>query len=60
MEILYEVLASLHHTMTSLHLPEEVTVFSHRGEDLIEGWLIVARDKTPRIAETCSPYHKSI
>jgi hypothetical protein len=60
MEILDEMLACLHHAMSSLHLPEEITVLSHHREYLIECWLIVARDETPRVTETCSPYHKSI
>lgn len=60
MKILYEVLASLHHTMASLDLPEEITVFSHSREDLIECWLIVAREKSPRVTERCSPDHKAI
>ena len=60
MEILHEVLASLHHTMTSLHLPEEITVFSHRREDLIQSRLIVAREESPRVTEACSPNHESV
>jgi hypothetical protein len=60
MEILYEMFACLHHTVASLHLPEEITMFSHSREDLIESWLVVPREETPRVAETCSPYHKSI
>ncbi len=60
MEILYKVLASLHHPMASLHLPEEITMFPHRREDLIECRLIVPREKTPWIAEACSSNHESI
>ena len=59
-EILYEVLASLHHTVASLHLPEQITVFSHGCEDFIESWLIVAREKSPRVTETCPSNHKTI
>jgi hypothetical protein len=60
MEILYEMFACLHHPVSSLHFPEEIAVLSHRREYLIECWLIVAREETPRIAERCSPNHKSI
>lgn len=60
MEVLYEVLASLHHTVSSLHLPEEISVFLHRREDLIESWLVVAREEAPRVAEARSPDHESV
>ena len=60
MEVLHEVLASLHHTVTSLHLPEEITVFSHRCQDLIKSWLIVAREESPRVAKACPPNHESV
>jgi hypothetical protein len=59
-EILDEMLASLHHPMSSLHLPEEITMFYHRREDLIECGYIVPREKTPRVTETRSSYHKTI
>ena len=59
-EVLHEVLASLHHTMASFYLPEEITVFSHRCEDLIKSWLIVAREESPRVAKACSPNHESV
>jgi hypothetical protein len=60
MEILYEVLASFHHPMSSLHLPEEVSMFSHGREDLIECWLIVPREESPRVTKACSPNHESV
>jgi hypothetical protein len=60
MEILYEMLASLHHPMSSLHLPEEIPMLDHRREDLIQCRSVVPRDKTPRIAERCTTYHESV
>jgi hypothetical protein len=60
MEVLYEMLACFHHSMTSFHLPEEISVFSHRREDLIERRFIVAREKTPRVTKTRSPDHKTV
>ena len=60
MEVLHEMLASLHHTVTSLHLPEEITVFSHRCQYLIKSWLIVVREESPRITKACSPNHESV
>lgn len=60
MEILDEMLACFHHSMSSLYLPEEITVFSHHREYLIECWLVVARKKTPRVTKARSPDHKPI
>jgi hypothetical protein len=60
MEVLDEVLAGLHHTVAFFYLPEEVSVFLHRRENLIERWFIIAWQKTPRITEACSSYHESV
>lgn len=60
MEILDEVLASLHHPMSSLHLPKEFTMFYHGREDLIECRSIVFGKKTPRVTERCTTNHKSV
>jgi hypothetical protein len=60
MEVLYEVLACLHHTVAFFYSPEEVSVFLHRREDLIECRFVVPRQETPWITERCSSDHKSI
>jgi hypothetical protein len=60
MEILDEVFTSLHHTLAIFPLPEELSMDTHRTQDLTECWLISTRDEAPGVSEGCSPNHESI
>lgn len=60
MEVLHEVFACFHHSLSLFPLPEEISMCTHRIEYLSECWLIVSREKTPWIPKGCTSDHKSI
>ena len=60
MEVLYEMLACLHHSFSFFPFPEQVSMLLHGLEDLTECRFIIPREKTPRIAEARSSDHEAI
>ena len=60
MEVLDEVLAGFHHSLSLFPLPEEVSMLGHSIEYLGESWFVVSRQETPRIPKARTTDHKTV